>query len=353
MMGSYGIGPARIVAAAIEQGADEKGIVWPPRARAVARAPGRARQGRRRDRRGGRAALRGARARPGSRPLYDDRDAGPGEKLTDAELLGCPLRIVVGKRALAEGEVEAQERAQRRRAPARRSPTRRGAAARDPRRARPEAARTALEAPAVRHRPLRARCRAQTRARRAAAPVDDPEPGRLPAARRDPGLLVLAFDSDDGRDTAAALLYLGDRRSATTSTASSPAPPASTGAWARCSTRSSTGSRCSPAPPSAGTSSCCRAGRWRCSRCARSSTLVLARAGAAARGRPRDQLDRADRRLPRLRRDLLGHGPRLVDHPGGVRRRRRARGPGDGRLRARRARPSRRRDASVQPSSST
>ena len=33
-----------------------------------------------------------------------------GEKLTDAELLGCPLRIVVGKRALAEGEVEAQER---------------------------------------------------------------------------------------------------------------------------------------------------------------------------------------------------------------------------------------------------
>ena len=43
------------------------------------------------------------------RPL-DDREAGPGEKLTDAELLGCPLRIVVGKRTLAEGEVEAQER---------------------------------------------------------------------------------------------------------------------------------------------------------------------------------------------------------------------------------------------------
>jgi prolyl-tRNA synthetase len=42
--------------------------------------------------------------------LYDDRDAGPGEKLTDAELLGCPVRVVVGKRALAEGEVEAQER---------------------------------------------------------------------------------------------------------------------------------------------------------------------------------------------------------------------------------------------------
>ena len=43
--------------------------------------------------------------------LFDDRDAGPGEKLTDAELLGCPVRVVVGKRRLAEGQVEAQERA--------------------------------------------------------------------------------------------------------------------------------------------------------------------------------------------------------------------------------------------------
>jgi prolyl-tRNA synthetase len=42
--------------------------------------------------------------------LLDDRAAGAGEKLTDAELLGCPLRIVVGKRTLAEGQVEAQER---------------------------------------------------------------------------------------------------------------------------------------------------------------------------------------------------------------------------------------------------
>ena len=67
VMGSYGIGPARIVAAAIEQNADEKGIVWPRALAPWAGAPGRARQGRRRDRRGRRAALRGARARPGSR----------------------------------------------------------------------------------------------------------------------------------------------------------------------------------------------------------------------------------------------------------------------------------------------
>ena len=48
---------------------------------------------------------------------------------------------------------------------------------------------------------------------------------------------------------------------------------------------------------------------------ARSSTLVLAQLGAAPRDRHRDQLDRADRRLPGLRRDLLEHGRRLVDHP--------------------------------------
>jgi prolyl-tRNA synthetase len=42
--------------------------------------------------------------------IYDDRDAGPGEKLTDAELLGCPLRLVAGRRGLAEGMIEAQVR---------------------------------------------------------------------------------------------------------------------------------------------------------------------------------------------------------------------------------------------------
>jgi prolyl-tRNA synthetase len=109
VMGCYGIGPARIVAAAIEQNADEKGIVWP---RALAPwdvhvvALGKP---------GDEAAeaaerlyeeLRASRLEA----LLDDRAAGAGEKLTDAELLGCPLRIVVGKRTLAEGQVEAQER---------------------------------------------------------------------------------------------------------------------------------------------------------------------------------------------------------------------------------------------------
>jgi len=109
VMGSYGIGPARIVAAAIEQGADEKGIVWP-----AAIAPwavhvvGLGKAGDETLAAADEIAERLSAA--GIEVLYDDRDAGAGEKLTDAELIGCPLRVVVGKRALAEGEVEAQER---------------------------------------------------------------------------------------------------------------------------------------------------------------------------------------------------------------------------------------------------
>ena len=109
-MGSYGLGPARIVAASIEQRADEKGIVWPRSlapwdvhlvSLAKAGEPEREPADRLYE------ELREA----GLEVLYDDRDAGPGEKLTDAELLGCPLRLVVGRRGLADGIVEAQERA--------------------------------------------------------------------------------------------------------------------------------------------------------------------------------------------------------------------------------------------------
>jgi prolyl-tRNA synthetase len=110
VMGSYGIGPARIVAAAIEQGADERGIVWP-----AALAPWQvqlvslAKAGE--PEREAADDLYAALREGGVEVLYDDRDAGPGEKLTDAELLGCPLRVVVGRRGLANGVVEASERA--------------------------------------------------------------------------------------------------------------------------------------------------------------------------------------------------------------------------------------------------
>jgi prolyl-tRNA synthetase len=110
VMGCYGIGPARIVAAAIEQGADERGIVWP---RAIApwqvHLVSLAKAGE--PEREAADKLYEQLLEAGAEVLYDDRDAGPGEKLTDAELIGCPLRIVAGRRGLAEGVVEATERA--------------------------------------------------------------------------------------------------------------------------------------------------------------------------------------------------------------------------------------------------
>jgi prolyl-tRNA synthetase len=108
-MGSYGIGPARIVAASIEQRADENGIVWP-----AALAPwgvhlvSLAKSGE--PEREAADKLYEELQAAGAEVLYDDRDAGPGVKLNDADLLGCPLRIVVGRRGLAEGKVEAIER---------------------------------------------------------------------------------------------------------------------------------------------------------------------------------------------------------------------------------------------------
>ena len=109
VMGSYGIGSARIVAAAIEQGADERGIVWP---RAI--APWQVHVvglGKGEDEVAAAAeAVYEDLAAAGVEALLDDREAGPGEKLTDAELLGCPLRATVGRRGLAEGELETQVR---------------------------------------------------------------------------------------------------------------------------------------------------------------------------------------------------------------------------------------------------
>ena len=109
VMGSYGIGPARIMAAAIEQRADERGIVWP---RSIAPwqihlvALGRAGD----DTTAAAEQIYEQLRASGEGVLYDDREAGTGEKLTDAELLGCPLRLTVGPRALAEGVIEAQLR---------------------------------------------------------------------------------------------------------------------------------------------------------------------------------------------------------------------------------------------------
>jgi prolyl-tRNA synthetase len=108
-MGSYGIGLARIMAAAVEQSHDEHGIVWP-----AAIAPFDAHM-----------VVIGADGDPqlsvaagieaeldaaGVSVLVDDRDAGPGARFADAELIGAPARITVGKRTATDGTVDVQAR---------------------------------------------------------------------------------------------------------------------------------------------------------------------------------------------------------------------------------------------------
>jgi prolyl-tRNA synthetase len=105
VMGSYGIGPARTMAAVIEQHHDEHGITWP-----AALAPFDAHV----------VALVGAEevaeravakleAR-GLSVLLDDREARAGEKFADADLIGIPRRITAGKKSLDDGAVDVRDR---------------------------------------------------------------------------------------------------------------------------------------------------------------------------------------------------------------------------------------------------
>ena len=100
-MGSYGIGPGRVMAAAVEQHDDEDGIVWPREispydAHVVALAGA--------EEIGEEAAQ--ALSDAGLDVLLDDRDLRAGEKFADADLIGCPLRITAGKKSLEDGAVD-------------------------------------------------------------------------------------------------------------------------------------------------------------------------------------------------------------------------------------------------------
>ncbi len=104
-MGCYGLGIGRTVAAAIEQNHDENGIIWPlplapfqvlvmalsTKDEQVVEAAGR---------------LYDELVELGVEAFYDDRDERPGVKFKDADLIGIPLRLVIGSKSLAEGNVE-------------------------------------------------------------------------------------------------------------------------------------------------------------------------------------------------------------------------------------------------------
>jgi prolyl-tRNA synthetase len=113
LMGSYGIGPGRIMAAAVEQNYDENGMAWPwalapyeVHVVSIASA--------------GDEAVSAAESvadeleAAGMSVLLDDRDRRPGEKFADADLIGCPVRITVGKKTLEDGSVDVLVRAGRR-----------------------------------------------------------------------------------------------------------------------------------------------------------------------------------------------------------------------------------------------
>jgi prolyl-tRNA synthetase len=108
-MGSYGFGPARAAAAAVEQYADEQGISWP---RSVApfdvEVVVLGKEGS--EERALADRLYAELQELGLQTLYDDRDANPGEKFADAELLGCPVRVTIGRRTLGANEIEVQRR---------------------------------------------------------------------------------------------------------------------------------------------------------------------------------------------------------------------------------------------------
>ncbi len=108
-MGSYGIGPSRLVAALIEAGHDDNGIVWPesvapfdlgivnlkPGDAAVEEAC---------------AVLERAARAQNLDVLHDDRDERPGAKFAAMDLIGLPLQVIVGPKGLAEGTVELKHR---------------------------------------------------------------------------------------------------------------------------------------------------------------------------------------------------------------------------------------------------
>jgi prolyl-tRNA synthetase len=104
VMGSYGIGPARTIAAIVEQRHDEGGINWPrsvaPYDVHVVVLPGVEAQG---------EQVAEALEAHGHDVLLDDRDLRAGEKFADADLIGCPVRVTIGKKTLEDGAVDVRE----------------------------------------------------------------------------------------------------------------------------------------------------------------------------------------------------------------------------------------------------
>lgn len=108
-MGSYGIGPSRVVAALIEAGHDEAGIIWPDAVAPFRVGLANLKVG---DGATDEACARIYRAltAAGIDVLYDDRDERPGAKFATMDLIGLPDQVIVGPKSLGEGKVEMKNR---------------------------------------------------------------------------------------------------------------------------------------------------------------------------------------------------------------------------------------------------
>jgi prolyl-tRNA synthetase len=109
VMGSYGIGPGRIMAASVEQGTEEGAITWPRElapyeVEVVSLAGGAEDVARIAD------ELAAELDAAGASVLLDDRPERPGEKFADADLFGAPTRVVVGRKTLEDGAVDVRDR---------------------------------------------------------------------------------------------------------------------------------------------------------------------------------------------------------------------------------------------------
>jgi prolyl-tRNA synthetase len=109
IMGSYGIGPGRVMGTIVEVLADAKGIVWP-----LSVAPFRVHlilvDGKDGKAKKDADKFYSTLLAKGIEVLYDDRDLRPGEKFADSDLIGIPLRVVVSDKSLEKGGYEIKER---------------------------------------------------------------------------------------------------------------------------------------------------------------------------------------------------------------------------------------------------
>ncbi len=104
VMGSYGIGPGRLVGTIVEVLSDDKGMIWPEavapfQAHLISLGADEAAE-----------KLYQELMSAGIETLFDDRDASAGEKFSDADLMGMPYRITIGKRSIERGVVEIKKR---------------------------------------------------------------------------------------------------------------------------------------------------------------------------------------------------------------------------------------------------